>query len=175
MIEIKIIDRDNSRDINLPNEPFSEFGRVLVTYREGRWSYEISCYEDDKIISVCFPDEHYDPAAMSDSVFIGAYDGDVCVGLAVLQPGFLKYAYLSDLKVSAGYRRRNIGRLLIERAGKLSKDMGFLGLYAYVQDNNPGAFMFYLNSGFYIGGLDTNLYRHTKQEGKSDIIVYCEC
>lgn len=36
MIEIKIIDRDNSRDINLPNEPFSEFGRVLVTYREGK-------------------------------------------------------------------------------------------------------------------------------------------
>ena len=32
----------------------------------------------------------------------------------------------------------------------------------------------YLNSGFYIGGLDTNVYRYTKQEGESDILFYCE-
>ena len=48
------------------------------------------------------------------------------------------------------------------------------GSYLECQDNNPGAFLFYLNSGFYIGGLDTNVYRHTSQEGKADILLYCE-
>lgn len=27
---------------------------------------------------------------------------------------------------------------------------------------------------FYIGGMDTNVYCHTKQEGKADIIFYCD-
>lgn len=65
---------------------------------------------------------------MKDSVFLGAYDGEKCVGLAILQPGFFKYMYLYDLKVSKQYRGQHI----------------------------------------------TNVYRHTKQEGKADILFYCE-
>lgn len=90
---------------------------------------------------MCFPDENYDYDKMAEnSTFIGAYDNNVCIGLAIIQKG-----------------------------------SGYLGLYTQGQDNNLGACLFYIKNHFYIGGFDTNVYKGTKQEGKSDIIFYCDC
>lgn len=63
-----------------------------------------------------FPDENYRYAEMQDAVFLGAYDGVKCVGLAILEPGFFKYMYLSDLKVNSAYRGQGVGRRLMEAA-----------------------------------------------------------
>lgn len=53
---------------------------------------------------MCFPDESYDYDAMcKNSIFIGAYDGDICIGLAIMQHAFFEYMY--DLKVNAEYRK----------------------------------------------------------------------
>ncbi len=82
--------------------------------------------------------------------------------------------YLYDLKVNRKYRRRHIGAMLIEKSKEIAVQQGYCGLYTQWQDNNLGACLFYLNSNFHIGGLDTNIYRHPKQEGKSDIIFYCD-
>ena len=111
---------------------------------------------------------------MENSVFLGAYDGDRCIGLAILQPGFFKYMYLYDFKVNRSFRSKHVGTMLIEEAKRIAKQSGYCGLYTQGQDNNLGACLFYLKSGFYIGGFDANVYRHTKQEGKADIIFYCE-
>ncbi len=175
MIEIKIVDKHHKTDINIPNEPFRMFGRIVPLFDGEKWTHRLIEFEKEDITQMCFPDENYDYDSMSDSIFLGAYDGDKCVGLAILQPGFFKYMYLYDLKVCGEYRRRNIGRMLIEKAKETAAQNGYCGLYTQGQDNNPGACLFYLNAGFYIGGLDTNVYRHTKQEGKADIIFYCEC
>ena len=48
------------------------------------------------------------------------------------------------------------------------------GLYTIGQDDNLGACRFYLKAGFRIGGLDTEVYKGTKQEGKSDILFYLD-
>lgn len=174
MIEIKKIGADNKADINIPNEPFRMFGKVIPSYQNEKWSYEVIRYADEQITEMCFPDENYDYDSMAESVFLGAYDGDKCIGLAILQPGFLKYMYLYDLKVNRDYRGQHIGKLLIEKAKEVAAGQGYCGIYTQGQDNNPGACLFYLHSGFYIGGLDTNVYRHSKQEGKADILFYCD-
>lgn len=176
MIEIKIIDAPNKADVNIPNEKFQEFGRIIPSYdgKKRTWTYELLRFAPENVTETCFPEENYDFNSMQDSVFLGAYDGDKCVGLAILQPGFFKYMYLYDLKVNKEYRRQHIGRLLIQKSKETAKQKGYSGLYTQGQDDNPGACLFYLKSGFYIGGLDTNIYRHTKQEGKADIIFYCE-
>lgn len=49
---------------------------------------------------------------------------------------------------------------------------GTRGVSTICQDNNLNAALFYLNSGFAIGGLDTRVYDGTKQAGKSDIFLY---
>lgn len=174
MVEIRIIDEKRKADINIPNESFQMFGRIVPSYCNEKWEYELIRYKDEDITEMTFPDEHYDYDGMKDSIFLGAYEGDECIGLAILQPGFFKYMYLYDLKVNAGYRGQHVGQMLIAKAKEIASGEGYCGLYTQGQDNNPGACLFYLHSGFYIGGLDTNVYRHTKQEGKADILFYCE-
>lgn len=174
MIEIRIIDALHKEDIKLPNEPFELFGKIIPSYDGKTWSYQLERYNSDEIEEMCFPDENYDYDAMSDSVFLGAYDNDTCVGLAVLQPSFFKYMYLYDLKVNKQYRGFHLGKMLMTKAKEIALQHGYQGIYTQAQDNNPQACLFYLNNGFYIGGLDTNVYTHTRQAGKADIILYCE-
>lgn len=117
---------------------------------------------------MCFPDESYDYDAMcKNSIFIGAYDGDICIGLAIMQHAFFEYMY--DLKVNAEYRRRGIAKRLLDKAGEIALAEKYIGIYTQGQDNNLGACLFYIQSGFCIGGFDSN-NQGTKQEGKADII-----
>lgn len=174
MIEIRLIDSLHKADINIPNEPFELRGRMIPSYNGEKWDYTISSLPKEKVTQMCFPDENYCFEEMDKDLFLGAYDGDRCVGLAIFEPGFFKYLYLYDLKVNKNYRRQHIGTMLMEEGRKLALQRGYSGIYAVGQDNNLDACLFYINSGFYIGGLDTNVYRHTNQEEKKDIIFYSE-
>lgn len=176
MLEIRIIDAEHKQDINIPNEPFPLIGRMLPSYARGTWQYETVYFGKDSISEMCFPDECYDYDAMREnSVFIGAYDGERCVALAIMQEAMMKYMYLYDLKVAKAYRRSGAGSALIERAKQVSREHGYRGIYTQGQDNNLAACNFYIRSGFYIGGFDNNVYKGTSQEGKADIIFYLDC
>lgn len=125
---------------------------------------------------MCFPDENYCYENMAENTtFIGAYDGEKCIGLAVMQEGFFKYMYLYDLKVNSAYRGQGAAKALMEKARAVAKEKGYRGIYTQGQDNNLGACLFYIKNGFYIGGFDSNVYKGTSQEGKADIIFYFDC
>ena len=176
MMEIRVIDASRQQDINIPNEPFPLWGRMIPSYTGGQWEYSVERFPEGSAGEMCFPDEHYDYDAMQDnSVFLGAYDGGKCIGLAILQDAWMKYMYLFDLKVSREYRRRGLGTALMEKAREVALARGYRGLYTQAQDNNLTACLFYLSQGFFIGGLDTQVYMGTRQEGKSDIIFYLDC
>ena len=175
MIEIKIIDESRAEDVKLPNQPFTVWGRIIPRYVDGRWDHEVVGSDAAEVYDMRFPDEDYDFSAMSrDTVFIGAYDGEKCVGLAVLRDAFFKYMYLLDLKVNAEYRCAGVGSALISKARETAGERGYRGVYVTAQDNNATACLFYLKNGFRIGGLDTEVYKGTNQEGKSDIVFYIE-
>lgn len=175
MIEIREIDAAHRADINIPNEPFALFGRMEVSHADGKWGHTEVLFDKENVSEMCFPDENYDYKAMREnSVFLGAYDGEKCVGLAILQEAFFKYMYLYDLKVSGGYRGQGVGYALLEKAGEVCKAHGYRGIYTQGQDNNLGACRFYLKAGFRIGGLDTEVYKGTRQEGKADILFYLD-
>ena len=176
MIEIRVIEADRRQDINIPNDPFPLYGRMIPSYVDEQWRYDVVNFEEDAVSEMCFPDEHYDYDAMrGDHTFIGAYDGEKCVGLAILRDAWLRYLYLYDLKVSRAYRRQGVARALIEKAKEISVARGYRGLYTQGQDNNLSACLFYIQSGFVIGGFDSNVYKGSNQEGKSDIIFYLDC
>lgn len=174
MIEIKIIDANHKTDINIPNQPFLLSGKMIPSYINGKWSYTVEKFPEQK--EMCFPDENYNYDEMiKDSMFIGAYDNETCIGLAVMQNGFFKYMYLYDLKVNLDYRGKGVAKQLPDKANEVAASKGYNGIYTQGQDNNLGACLFYINYGFQIGGLDTNVYKGTKQEGKADIIFYRDC
>ena len=175
MLEIRAIDETRKADINIPNEPFPLFGRMVPSYIDEKWGHTEILFEEKDASEMCFPDENYDYDAMKQAhVVLGAYDGDQCVGLAILRDAIFYYMYLYDLKVSGAYRNQGVGRMLIEKAKEVCAARGYRGIYCQGQDSNLGACRFYLKAGFHIGGLDTNVYKGTKQEGKSDILFYLD-
>lgn len=175
MIEVRIIDEARKADINIPNEPFGLFGRMEPSYMDGKWGYKEVLFDPADRSEMRFPDENYDYEAMKkDHVFLGAYDGEACVGLAILRDAIFYYMYLYDLKVSKSHRGRGVGRALIEKAREAAVSRGYHGIYNQAQDNNLGACRFYLKAGFRIGGLDTEVYKGTSQEGKADILFYLD-
>lgn len=173
MITVRMIDEAHSQDIHIKNDPFLLRGRMIPSYTDGKWGYSILEFPAEEITQMCFPDETYDYEAMkSDSVFLGAYDGKQCVGLLILQEHWNRYLYVPDLKVCAAYRGQGIGRRLVEKACEIALSRNCRGIWLQGQDNNLDACLFYLHTGFRIGGLDTEVYRGTSQEGKADILFY---
>lgn len=172
MIEIKKIGQDAKDDINIPNEPFPLLGCVKPRLENGVWKYEIEAA--DKQLEMAFPDEKRDFDLEGGNVYIGAYEDGRCIGMACLQQAPFAYIYLDDLKVNKAYRGMGIGASLIEKAKGEAENKGYRGIYTIVQDNNVGAFLFYLKAGFAIGGFDNRVYCHSKQEGKGDIYLYLD-
>lgn len=174
-MEIKIIGNKQKEDINIPNEPFPLWGRMVPSYINEKWMYTVLRFEPEDVSQMCFPDENYNYEQMAqNSIFIGAYDKGNCIGLAILQEGFLRYMYLYDLKVNQAYRQQGVASKLMEKAKEIALEKGYRGIYTQGQDNNLSACLFYIHAGFYIGGFDTNVYKGTKQEGKADIIFYLD-
>ncbi len=174
-MEYRVIDKEHSKDINLKNESFSLYGKFIPTYLDGKWNYSIQLLPENEVAEMCFPDENYDyDDLVNDHVFIGAYDGEKCVGLAVLADDMFKYMYLDDLKVSQGYRKQGIGKALMEKAMETAHERNYNGIYTIAQDNNVSACKFYLSVGFDIGGFDNRIYQGTSQENKANIVFYLD-
>lgn len=174
-MEYRVIDREHSKDINLKNDSFPLYGKMIPTYENEKWGYSISLFPDSEVSEMCFPNENYQYEELEkDHVFIGAYDKDKCVGLAIMVDDWFKYMCLDDLKVSKGYRGQGVGTGLIKKALEVAKSRNYNGIYAIGQDNNLDACKFYLRNGFEIGGFDNRIYRGTSQENKANIIFYLE-
>lgn len=173
MLTVTIIDEAHRDDLRLPNQPFPLFGLLLPAYCGEKWDYSVLRFPAENITQMCFPDEDYAFGA-ENRVYLGAYDGEACVGLAVLERPVFRYMYLCDIKVNADYRGRGVGTMLIESAKQIAAQQGYRGIYTLAQDNNLGACLFYLKNGFAIGGLDTRVYDGTPQENKKDIFFYCD-
>lgn len=171
-ITIKMIDPAHEADIRIPNQPFALFGRMVPLYDGKTWSHKEELFATGS--QMCFSDEGYRMEEMPDCTFLGAYEEETCVGLAVLEKSWSKFLYVYDLKVNANLRGRGIGGQLLAAAEKLAAEMGCCGLWVVAQDNNLAACRFYLKQGFAIGGLDTYVYRGTSQAGKVDIHFYKE-
>ena len=171
MIAVRRIDASCRDDLCLPNDPFSMPGRLIVSLRDGVWCWGEELFPEPK--SMVFPDESYDLAQIdAEGGAFGAYEDGQCVGLVIFQKHYFAYLHVLDLKVSAAFRGRGIGRALIEAGKAFARELGYRGLYLEAQDNNLEACRFYLRFGFEIGGYDNRIYRGTSQEGKSDIIFY---
>ena len=87
-MEIRFIDEKHAADINIPNEPFPIRGRMVITYNGDRWEHTEKLLPSEQIEEMTFPDENYNYHEMKDYVFIGAYEGANCIGLAILTPVF---------------------------------------------------------------------------------------
>lgn len=172
-ITTKPITKENEIALSLPNDPFPDSGRIEITYDGEGWKYKSIRYAADQIKEQCFPDEGYIFDEMGDGFHgIAAYDGNVCIGFAVLYESWNKYLMIDNLLVPKKYRRNGVGRALVNASMELAKGLGKLGVRLVCQDNNLEAFNFYIANGFEVGGYNNRDYDGTSQQGKGDIFLY---
>lgn len=172
-VDYREITKESELDLRLPNESFDVFGKLIVSRLNENWKTDIELFSE--VHSIVFPNEAYQFEEMNkDGFALGAYEGGNCIGLAVFKANWNSYMYVYDLKVNQKFRKKGIAEELISRGLKIALKLGYVGLYTVAQDNNIAACTFYLKQKFIIGGLNTNDYKHTKQEGKSDIYFYLE-
>lgn len=142
MIEVRLIDTAHKEDINISNEPFPLRGRMIIEHTENVWNHMEELLPLEKITEMVFPDENYKFEEMKEYIFLGAYEDETCVGVAILCSAFNPCLFLYDLKVNSNVRGKGIGRLLIEEAFKIAKKDKYAGLYTVGQDNNLNACLF---------------------------------
>ncbi len=172
-IIIRRINESNQQALQLPNEAFDSPGKLVVTRSEAGWHYHEVLFESPQ--RQLFPNENYELELIQRSgLAVGAFEEDMCMGIAILEKQWNHYLYLSDLKVATAYRRRGISSMLLDKAIEIAKTMELKGLSTIAQDNNLGANRFYLKYGFTIGGFNTKDYHFTNQREKSDIYYYLD-
>lgn len=172
-MEARRLFKSHIDDINLKNEPFDIFGRIIPVYDGNRWSFKLEQFENTT--SICFEDTYYNYDELRGKhVFIGVYEEDKCVGVAVLKHSKNKYMCIQDIKVLENCRRKGAGKELLNLAKEIAKDNNYLGLYITTQDSNLIACRFCLKNGFKIGGIDTKTNNSTSQNGKIDVIFYLD-
>lgn len=171
MITYRKITSERSQDLLLPNEPFVLDGKLIVSRINNQWSYETIMHENNTTMT--FPNENYTFEDIDKKGFaVGAYRGEMCVGIAIYEFNWNRFLYLMDLKVNSQYRKKGIASELIKVGQHYAEELEYQGLYTIAQDNNLAACKFYLKQNFVIGGLNTMDYHHTSQQGKADIYFY---
>lgn len=109
----------------------------------------------------CYPPDDLDLAAYLDrpdrAIFLAYVDGGLA-GQIVLRTNWNRLAYVEDIVVDAAYRRRGVGRQLMDRAVEWARRRDLPGIMLETQDNNTAACGLYESCGFRLAGFDRYLY-----------------
>ena len=105
--------------------------------------------ELDELYLVSWPNHHppYDfrPELEHGLAFVGAYDGDALIGFVRLAWDGRFHAFLLEPTVRPDYRRRGIGRTLVERVVAVARERGLDWVHV---DYEPYLREFYKACGF---------------------------
>jgi GNAT superfamily N-acetyltransferase len=109
----------------------------------------VSNAELDRLYLDSWPNHHppYDfaPELQHALTYVCAYDGDELVGFVRLAWDGGIHAFLLEPTVRPEYRRRGIGRALVERAVAVARERGLEWIHV---DYEPGLAAFYQACGF---------------------------
>ena len=94
-----------------------------------------------------------------DKTIFLAYLEDIIAGEIRLRKNWNNYAYIEDIVVDAEFRRRGIGRSLINKAIQWAKEKNLPGIMLETQNNNVAGCMLYQSCGFELAGFDRRLYQ----------------
>ena len=92
-----------------------------------------------------------------------------------MAPGHFNTLFLSDVEpvAQAADAHKDHQKAMLAGLEEAQK-RGYKGLYTIAQDNNLNACLFYLKTGFAIGGFDNRVYGGTSQADKADILFYLD-
>lgn len=106
-----------------------------------------------------------------DRIVYLAYVENIIAGEIRLRKNWNNYAYIEDIVVDAEFRRRGIGRSLINKAIHWAKEKNLPGIMLETQDNNAAGCLLYQACGLELAGLDRHLY-HGLDPHTDEVALY---
>ncbi len=95
----------------------------------------------------------------------GVYEDNELIGMIICEERTWNNSlYIENILVSEKYRRKGIGKLLIEKAIADANQKKFRLIELETQNTNVPAIKFYQSQGFKITGLNTKLYNNENNE-----------
>jgi len=129
-------------------------------------------------------DKHYEKRFPLPSMMIGYYqrvlgtglsfkavEDDAFIGLTIADTQWNGIAIVWELHVDPSYRRRGIGRALLEAVEDAARSKGLRMVSIEVQSTNVPALDFYRACGYEVGAIDTAFYSNDDLE-KGEIDVF---
>jgi len=158
-IMIREIDRDNLQDVNKCGAAFTVDSKLVLRAENGILHYSVvsvEAYQKQYI----FDEKDY-PSYISnpDKMIFFAYEGTRLAGQIGVIKYWNAYAWIDDFIVDVHFRRRGIGRAMMQRVVDWAKVRQLPGIMLETQNNNVAACRFYENFGFRLYGFDTHLYK----------------
>ena len=90
---------------------------------------------------------------------LGAYDAGRLVGIAISEKiEWNRSLWIRELGIAESYRRKGVGRQLMEQVAEIAKAEGLRILVCETQNTNVPAIDFYRSVGFEVEGVDLSYY-----------------
>lgn len=158
MIKIVSLNKENLKEWDQSNTPFSLTGRVIPALENGQWTVSEERFANAKTTK--FPAEEPDESYLKDphKQLYFAYLNGENVGQIRMFKNWNKFGYIENIAIKAGYRHAGIGQQLFETAEKWARANQCVGLQLEAQDDNLNACRFYQKQGMQLGGVDTLFY-----------------
>jgi ribosomal protein S18 acetylase RimI-like enzyme len=158
-ITLQDLSAQSSHDLNRCDGAFTVDSKLVLRAENDVISYTVV---DVPPYQKRYPPTYTDYRAflgqLDKAIFFAYVDGELA-GQIILFRNWNGYAYIDDIVVDAGYRRRGVGRALINQAIAWAKSRELPGIMLETQNINVAACLFYQHCGFQIGGFDRYLYR----------------
>jgi len=110
---------------------------------------------------------HYQAIVREEGLSFAACDGQEIVGIAIASAErWNRTLWVWELHVAAGYRRRGIGRRLVEALDAAGRAAGLRTMLVETQNTNLPAIRFYRRAGFTLEGIDLSYYDDEDSRGE---------
>jgi len=160
---MKIIIREASNDtihhLKKEGSSFKVHSKLVLNAENGRINYTL--LDVDPYIKQYW-DEEFDSKSYIDNpdkITFFAYLDENPIGQIRIQKHWNAYAYIEDITVEPEYRRRGVGRALMEQAIDWARRKNFPGVMLETQNNNVAGCHLYASCGFKLYGFDSYSYK----------------
>ena len=158
-IIIREIEKDILQDVNKCDSTFTVDSKLILRAENGIIHYSVVNVEPNKR-SIRFDEKDY-PSYISSpnkTIYFAYVDGQLAGQIGVIKY-WNDFAWIDDFVVDAHFRRRGVGRTMMQRVVNWAKVRHLPGIMLETQDINVAACQFYENFGFRLYGFDTHLYK----------------
>lgn len=171
MIIISEINKINKHNFNKCDEDFEINSEYNIEFIDGNFNLiEIPVkpyfkrYESLKI-------DLTESIIGSGSIIYFGFFNDELAGQVFLKRHWNNFAWM-EISVKQKYRRKGVGKELINAAVNWSKEKKLHGIMIETQNNNVPACKFYESSGFNLGGFDRDLYNGLNLKNKETAMFW---